>query len=353
MKETLAAASPRSQNLAESSATTKPFVSVVIPCYNEERFILRVLKTLAGQYDWSRYEILVIDGGSTDQTRSVVEDFGRNHPSLSLRLVSNPERHIPTALNVGIGAARGEIIVRMDAHSLPSSNYVQECVAELSKGDVAIVGMPWRIRPGSDSHMALTIASAVSHPFGAGDAKYRLAASGRKLVDTVPFGAFRKALWEELGGFNEKLLANEDYDFNYRVRRKGGQILLNPAAHSDYFARSTLAALARQYWRYGLWKAQMLKLHPSSVRVRQIIPPLFVLSILILPLLGLVWSPFWWILAAVLGGYLVIALIFSMQIALRHKNLKLLLSLPLVFFTIHFCWGASLILRFLPSERNS
>jgi cellulose synthase/poly-beta-1,6-N-acetylglucosamine synthase-like glycosyltransferase len=342
MKETTAAASP-------CPPTTKPFVSVVIPCYNEERFILRVLDALANQYDWSCYEILVIDGGSTDQTRLVVEDFGSNHPSLSVHLVSNPKRHIPAALNIGIQAARGDIIVRMDAHSLPSSNYVHECVVELSKGEVAIVGMPWRIQPGSDSHMAKAIAAAVSHAFGAGDAKYRLAASGRQLVDTVPFGAFRKALWEEVGGFDENLLTNEDYDFNYRVRRNGGQILLNPSAHSDYFARATLGAVARQYARYGLWKAQMLKRHPSSIKIRQIIPPLFVLSILMLPLLGLMWAPFWWVLIAVLGGYLAIALVFSMQIAVQQKNLKLLLSLPLVFLTIHLCWGASLILGMLRS----
>jgi len=326
-----------------SSVKQSPFVSVVIPCYNEEKFILRVLKTLTSQYDSSRYEIFIVDGGSSDNTRDIVEDFVRNHPTLSVRLLANPKRDIPAALNIGIAAARGDIIVRMDAHSLPSHNYVRECVSELEAGEAAIVGMPWHIKPGADSHIGSAIALAVSSSFGAGDARYRLATNSRRFVDTVPFGAFKKRLWEELGGFNESLLTNEDYDFNYRARRSGGQIVLSPRAYTDYFARPTLWGLAGQYCRYGMWKARMLKLNPSSIKIRQIIPPLFVVTIVGLLALGVLSTAFWWLLLIVISFYLLTALFFASRIAVREKRLMLILSLPLVFLVIHVCWGASLI----------
>jgi len=247
---------------------TDPQISIIIPCYNEERFIAGALNQLVKQSCDALFEIVVVDGASTDDTRRVIEDFAAKNSGVPLRVIDNPARNIPTALNLGIRAARGDLIVRMDAHSAPSSNYVSRCTELLRAQRAAIVGMPWHIKPGADSLMARAIAAAVSHPLGAGDAKYRLPGTTSQFVDTVPFGAFHKSLWEQLGGFNEQLLTNEDYDFNYRVRKQGGTILLDNEAHSDYFARPRLSDLARQYFRYGVWKARMVKLHPSSIKPR-------------------------------------------------------------------------------------
>lgn len=264
-----------------------PPVSVVIPCYNEERFIGKVLENLAGQYEAERYEIVVVDGMSTDRTRRVVAEFMDRHPEVQIRILDNPARNIPTGLNIAIREARHEIIIRMDAHSVPSQNYVSRCVEALSRPEgVAVVGMPWRIAASAGTIAARAIVPAVSHPFGIGDAKYRLASSSAEFVDTVPFGAFRKTLWQELGGFNEELLANEDYDFHYRVRLRGGRVLLDPSGHSVYFARPTFRELAAQYFRYGRWKAQMVKLHPRSIKPRQLVAPLFVIALALLSILG-------------------------------------------------------------------
>jgi len=218
-----------------------PFVSIVIPCFNEERFIFKVLENLAGQYQPGRSEIIVVDGRSTDGTRERVAEFKRAYPNLPVRLVDNPARNIPAGVNLGIEEARGDVIVRMDAHSLPSANYVRRCVEQLGGGaagegeeEVAVVGMPWRIQPGAETRAARAIALAVAHPFGIGDAKYRMperAGAAAEFVDTVPFGVFRKSLWREVGGFNERLLANEDYDFHYRIRERGGRILLDTSGH--------------------------------------------------------------------------------------------------------------------------
>src|SRR5690349_8046074 len=322
-------------------------VSVVIPCYNEERFIGNALDQLARQFDSDRYEIIVVDGLSDDNSRAVVEDFRRRRPEVSVSLVENPARHIPTALNLGVAAAKGSVIARMDAHAAPSEGYIRRCVEVLQTRDAGVVGMPCKVRAGSDTVVARTIAAAVSHPFGIGDAKYRLGAEGplQESVDTVAFACFTKLLWEQLGGFDESLLTNEDYDFNYRVRASGRDVILDRSGHCDYFARTSFKGLASQYIRYGGWKARMLRLHPRSAKLRHLVAPCFVLSILLLGLMGILWPPGFLVLAAELGLYLLIALACSFKIAWDNRGgIGMLGLLPIAFLTIHVSWGASFLI---------
>jgi glycosyltransferase involved in cell wall biosynthesis len=335
---------------------SQDFVSVVIPCYNEERFILKALQQLVNQYDRDRYEILVVDGLSSDRTRGLIEGFQRDNPEVSVRIVDNPARNIPTALNLGIAASRGDIIARMDAHAVPSTGYIRRCVEVLSETDAAIVGAPCRVQPGAPTLMARAIAFAVSHPLGIGDAKYRLGKAGplQEPVDTVAFASFRRSVWDDLGGFNERLLANEDYDFNYRIRQSGRKVILDRREHCDYFARTTLRALATQYCRYGSWKAEMVRLNPSSIRLRHLAAPLFVLSLALLAALGFVWQTAWWILLAEVGMYLLAGFAAGTQAMLRTKSSPLIVPLmPLVFATIQLTWGVSFLIRLsgLPVNR--
>jgi succinoglycan biosynthesis protein ExoA len=330
-----------------------PFVSVVIPCFNEERFIGKVLENLVSQYEAGRLEIVVVDGMSTDRTREVVSQFIEERPELNVRLVDNPARNIPTALNVGIEHARGDIIVRMDAHSIPSANYVRRSVELLNNGDAAVVGMPWRIQPGRNTLTARAIALAVSHPFGIGDAKYRQQnLAGAQVVDTVPFGVFRKELWREAGRFNENLLSNEDYDFHYRVRQMGGRILLDAEGHSTYFARGTLKELAVQYFRYGKWKAQMIKLHPASLKLRQTVAPLFVASLIFLALLSIWWKLALVPLLAIIMLYTLLASLVAFKLSAKAGDFKLALVIPLAFFIIHVVWGGGFLLGLTHSPRR-
>jgi cellulose synthase/poly-beta-1,6-N-acetylglucosamine synthase-like glycosyltransferase len=318
-----------------------PFVSIVIPCFNEERFIAEVLERLAAQYDAGCCEIIVVDGHSTDSTRAVVAKCAARLAVSNIRVIDNPARHIPVALNLGIAAARGEIIARMDAHAVPSENYLRHCVDLLGDDQNMIVGTPCRIRAAAETATARAVAIVVAHPFGIGDAQYRIAhAGGAREVDTVPFGVFRKSLWQRLGGFDETLLANEDYDFNYRVRRDGGRVVLDTDAHTVYFARATFAALAQQYFRYGHWKAQMLRLHPRSMRVRHAVAPAFVASLVCASLVGFAWRPAWWLLLLALGAYLVPALAFAVALARRAKDVKLVAPIGAAFFVVHCAWGA-------------
>jgi len=334
--------------VTSSKLPVRASVSVVIPCYNEERFIGKALENLADQYQPEDYEIVVVDGMSDDHTREVVAEFQRSHPELAIRLVDNPARQIPHALNLGVAAAGGEIIARMDAHAAPSPGYIRRCVEVLNKGKAAVVGMPCRVRPSEDTVTAQAIAIAVSHPFGIGDAKYRLGVDAdhggatQEFVDTVAFACFRKTLWFDLGGFDEGLLTNEDYDFNYRVRSGGDKVLLDRSERCDYFARPTLAKDASQYRRYGAWKARMIRQHPRSVKWRHLVAPAFVASIVFLTTIGFSRAIAWQILALELATYLTAAAGFAYHATRREgERFPVMLMMPLVFFTIHFSWGAS------------
>ncbi len=329
-------------------------VSVIIPCYNEARFIGKTLNNLASQYPPESYEIIVVDSMSEDATRDVVREFQASHPELSIKLIQNPERNIPKALNLGIDAARGEIIARMDAHAVPSSGYIRRCVEVLGRGEAEVVGMPCVVQPGSNSVTAHAIALAVSHPFGIGDARYRLGStrSTQEIVDTVPFACFRKSLWSRLGGYNESLLTNEDYDFNYRARTQGDRVVLDRSEHCDYFARSTFSKLIAQYRRYGAWKARMIRQHPRSIRIRHAIAPLFVTSILLLTLLG-IWNTLGWLLLAVeLALYFLTATAFAARAVHKAKaDPGVMFVMPLVFFAIHLSWGGSFLLGLVRQPR--
>lgn len=297
-------------------------------------------------------EIVVADGMSTDATRQVIADFSAAHPRLAIRIVDNPRRAIPAGLNVAIRAAVGEVIVRLDAHSIPNPEYVALCVEALKAGRGDNVGGVWDILPGASTWMAESIALAAAHPIGVGDAQYRVGKSARQ-VDTVPFGAFRRSLIEKIGAFNEYLLTNEDYEFNVRIRQAGGRVWLDPRICSVYFARATLRALAAQYWRYGFWKARMLRLYPQTIRWRQLLPPAFVLGLVLLLVLGWVIPGMWYLLAITLGIYLAVLLAAGAQLAIRRRRKNLAIGVPLAIATMHFAWGASFLVGISSRIKNA
>ena len=324
-----------------------PTVSVIVPCYNEDRFIRKTLENLVTQYPSQVYEIIVVDGMSDDATRDVVEQFQNSHPDSSIKLVLNADRSIPRSLNLGIEHATGEVIARMDAHAIPSTGYIRRCVEVLSNGEAEVVGMPCVVQPGAGTVTARAIALAVSHPFGIGDARYRLTGDRdrQEAVDTVAFACFRKSLWKQLGGYDETLLTNEDYDFNYRARLQGDRVILDRSEHCNYFARESVSKLSAQYRRYGKWKARMVRLHPRSIRIRHLVAPCFVSSIILLSALGLWKTEAWFVLAAELVAYLVLATGFAVHATSKaRETTSVLLVLPVIFLVTHLSWGASFLL---------
>jgi hypothetical protein len=236
----------------------------------------------------------------------------------------------------------------MDSHSRPAADYIRRVLLALDETDAAVVGGVWQISPGAPGPVAEAIASAVAHPMGAGDAAYRLSASRqheRRRVDTVPFGGFRRSHWRQVGGYNEQLLVNEDYEFNYRTRQAGGSVARS-SVRCEYFARPSLAALARQYFRYGWWKGRMLRQHPRSIRIRQAVPAFFLPVWLLLGVLAAlvpILRPF---VIALLAAY--VALIAAaIHAAAGEKRWRLVIPIAAAFFTIHSAWSAGISSFFL------
>ncbi len=314
-------------------------VSVIVPCYNEENTIQLLLKAILEQ-DFPRVdmEVVIADALSQDKTREKIMEFSKAHPQLAVKIVDNPQRTIPAAVNAAADAAQGEYLVRLDAHSMPYPGYISTCIRDLEEKKGENVGGVWEIKPGADTCMAKAIAAAAAHPLGVGDARYRYSNQTGE-VDTVPFGSFRRDLFFSVGKFDETLLSNEDYEFNARIRQNGGKVWFDPSIRCVYFARKNLKELAKQYWRYGYWKLQMLKRYPKTIRWRQALPPLFVL----VNILGILFSPFNDYIAysylSILGIYLLILFSAGISGAVKKKEPALILGFPAATITMHFAWG--------------
>ena len=329
-----------------------PKVSVIIPCYNEEKTIGLLLDAIFCQsFLRTELEVVIADGLSTDHTRQVIADFQRSHAEMAILVVDNSHKTIPSALNSAIRACRGETIVRLDAHSVPALDYVVRCVAALDSGMGENVGGVWQIEPGGKGWIASSIAAAAAHPLGVGDALYRFASRAGR-VDTVPFGAFRRSLIDKVGYYDETLLANEDYEFNTRVRQAGGIVWLDPAIRSVYFARPNLEALARQYFRYGFWKYRMLKRYPATLRWRQGLPPVFLLSLIVLVLLSIFWPPARVGLVVEAGLYIFILLLAGLRLAQQRKDARFIVGIPLSIAAMHLSWGGGFLVSVVESLLN-
>ena len=326
---------------------TKPTISIVIPCYNEERTITSLLDAIYSQnIDLNSIEVIIADGLSTDKTRGLIEEFVLTHPNLEVIVIDNENRVIPYGLNKAIRSARGEIIIRMDAHAIPAKDYAAKSVAELREGKGDNVGGVIDILPGGNGAIAKAIAIATAHPLGVGDAMYRWATKAGT-ADTVAFGCFFKSTIEKVGYFNETLKANEDYEFNVRLRKLGFKIWIDPGIRAVYYSRATLRSLSRQYFLYGFWKVKMLRMFPKTIRWRQALPPLFVLGNLMILLLSVFWFPAIWFFIAVILVYLLILTIGSVKPALKQKNCALVVGIPLAIATMHFSWGSGFLVSLL------
>jgi glycosyltransferase involved in cell wall biosynthesis len=318
-------------------------VSIIVPCRNEEKTIRQMLESIISQtYPKEKLELILSDAQSTDKTLEVVRQFQSEHADLRLTLVENTRNSIPAGLNQAIRQARGDILIRLDAHSVPIPEYVQRCVEAHQKEKGDNIGGVWDIRPGTGTWIAEAIAGAAAHPLGAGDALYRLNAR-EGAVDTVPFGSFKRSLIDRVGYFDETLLTNEDYEFNVRVREAGGVVWLDPTIRSIYFARGTFGDLASQYWRYGYWKFRMLRRYPHTLRLRQALPPMFVAALLVLSVLSLWFVPAVLLLGLQILVYFLVLAGAGIVSAIKKNKIHLSLGMPLAMMVMHFSWGTGFL----------
>jgi succinoglycan biosynthesis protein ExoA len=324
------------------SSSELPLVTVIIPIRNEAAFIERSLgAVLSQEYPADRLEVLVIDGASDDGTRTIVQrmldkDPLRGTGHLGARLLDNPARIVSPALNIGLTEARGELIVRVDGHTILASDYVARCVqVQAETGADCVGGLMCAV---GETPFGESVALATAHPFGVGDSRFHYATEAQD-VDTVYMGAWPRHVFQDVGPFDEELVRNQDDEFNYRLRVAGGRIWLDPRIHSTYYARPTWRSLWRQHFQYGFWKVRVFLKVPGSAHLRHWIPPLFALAVvggllaaLIVPALRPVY----------LGGlacYLLVSLAVSCSIAAR-AGWQHLPRLPLAFAVLHLAYGS-------------
>jgi glycosyltransferase involved in cell wall biosynthesis len=316
-----------------------PFVSVVMPIRNESAFIGRSLTAvLAQDYPAERFEVIVADGCSTDGTRETVVAMARQDDRV--RVLENSGRIVATGLNQALEMAKGDIIVRVDGHCEIAGDYVRRCVAHLADGDADGVGGP--LETIGETPVAQAIAAAMSSRFGVGDSAFRTTATRSVRVDTIAFPAYTRRIVERAGPFDVELVRNQDDEYNYRLRKLGGRLLLAPDVRSRYYSRSSLRSLCRQYFQYGYWKVRVLQKHPRQMRRRQFIPPMFVAALtgsaVAAPWLGT--GPVFVLIA---GMYLAANAAASVTTAVRIRSTAALPYLPLTFGILHLSYGCGFL----------
>lgn len=278
-----------------------PYVTVIMPIKNEAEFIRRSLgAVLAQDYPPDWMEVFVVDGMSTDRTYEIVKQVVAESNRERIQLLENEGGIVPVGMNLAIGKAKGEVIIRVDGHTIIAPDYVRQCVLALRRTGADNVG--GRMNAVGATIFGRVVALATSSPFGVGGARFHYS-NQEEWTDTAYMGAWHRGVFEEIGLFDEELVRNQDDEFSYRLRSAGGKILLSPRINSEYTVRGTPWSLLKQYFQYGFWKVLVLQKHALQMRSRQFVPPAFVLALTLSfgsALLG--WD--WWPLALVVGIYL-------------------------------------------------
>lgn len=323
------------------TAPETPLVSLVVPCRNEERHIGACLDSLLENgYPIDRMEILVVDGSSDDGTRPLVAAAAWRHSCV--RLLENPRRITPAALNIGLAQARGSVVMLIGAHSTYPRGYIRALVDELAASGADGVGGTCTTCPGADTSLASAIAIALAHPFGVGNSWFRIGTREPRWVDTVPFGCYRRDVFDRIGGFDEELVRNQDDEFNLRLLRRGGRLLLVPTVTSQYHARASLGQLARMYYQYGLYKPLVIRKVGAVMTVRQVVPAAFVAA-LGGSLLAAAVLPQARLLAAAIALLYVAAAAGAALGALPRHGIRAALALLAVFPVLHISYGAGFL----------
>jgi glycosyltransferase involved in cell wall biosynthesis len=311
-------------------------VSIICPVYNEDKHIGKCLDSILNQSFSGETEIILIDGNSSDNTRQIIQSFIKKYSNIVL--LDNPARFTPVSLNIGIKRAVGEFVIRIDAHSSYPSNYVDTLISSFIRLNADNVGCVIKTKPANDSIKCKAIAYVLGHPFGVGNSYFRIGTSQVLRVDTVPFGIFKRSLFNRIGLFDEELLVNQDDEFNFRIIKNGGDIYLLPDIFVDYIARDSIYKTIRMFYQYGLYKPLVNSKIGSTTTIRQIFPLLFLLGICLGPFIGMFYSKIFFLYYFILFLYSFCAIYFSINSVNKIKE-QVVLYMPLVFFMVHMSYG--------------
>lgn len=328
-------------------------VAIVIPTLNEEKFIARCLESIIQQtYPFDKMDVMVVDGGSKDRTREIVQRISHDYPNI--RLVDNPGRIQSIAFNIGVKASSAPYVVRLDAHATYNKVYIEKCLEIFSvKAHVlgcspellGNVGGVWNICPQHSGVIAETSAILNQVEFGIGGAAFRVGAKAG-FVDTVPFGCFPRRVIEEIGGMREDLARGEDNEYNSRIHKAGYKVYLNPEVVCTYFSRDTIRANMKQMYANGVSIGKLLYIDRASVGLRHLVPLAFVLSLVGSLILGCIYKPMFLLFALIIGLYALAAIAATVSACMKF-GWKYCLSLPLMFFLVHVSYGWGTIIGIL------
>lgn len=312
-------------------------VAIIIPTLNEEKFLSRCLESVIAQsYPFEEMDVMVVDGGSKDNTKKIVDDYHQRYNNI--RLIENPGKIQSIAFNIGVKNSSAPYIVRLDAHALYKPYYIEGCVKGLKDNPKrGNVGGQWDIQPQNDSLWATTNAILNYSKFGIGGATYRIGAEAGN-VDTVPFGAFPRKMIEEIGGMRDDLPRGEDNEFNSRIKKAGYDIYFDPQIECIYYARPTLRASCKQMFANGESIGHLFYVDRDSIGIRHLVPLLFVLGIIVGGLCSIFFNPFFYALLAGLSLYCVCDLIASV-FATKGHGWKFFFPLFIIFFCVHVSYG--------------
>lgn len=299
----------------------KLIVSAIVPCRNEEKYIAKCLDSIVGQdFPKENLEVFVVDGASEDKSREIIKRYANNYHFI--RLIDNPKLITPSGMNIGIKNSKGDIIIKMDAHSVYKKDYISKCVERLRESKADNVGGVLKTIPSNDTLTVKAIAIVLSHFFGAGGSYFRTGVKHPIEVDTVAFGCYWRKTIEEIGLYDERMAKIEDLELNYRLRKRGGKIILFPDIQAFYYPSSEgFKDFFIHNFGDGFWSTYSLR-YGFRTSLRHYIPLIFVLTlpISILP-------------------YLLLSLLFSLQIAFMEKDLRLFFVMPFAFAARHFGYG--------------
>ena len=325
--------------MKEAEATIE--VSVIIPVYNEEKYIESCIGSLINQtYPREKMEWIVIDGNSTDATVKLIEQYTDEYP---LRIITNPKRKTPISLNIGIKSSRGKYIVRFDAHATFLNDYIERCIYYLENTDADNVG--GFVETKAEGFIGNAIAKMLSSSFGVGASSFRTGTDAG-YVDTVPFGAFRREVFETVGLFDEELLRSEDNDINARIRQHGGKVYLADDITSTYYCRDSIKGVLKQGIQNGNALFRTIRRNPKAMSLRHFVPFLFLMSLIILPLLSIWLLGVRWLLVSEMVLYGCIDLAFS----IKKENRRYVSILIWLYPAFHICYGAGSLLGLVGVE---
>ncbi|MAX80976.1 MAG: hypothetical protein CL843_12490 [Crocinitomicaceae bacterium] len=321
-------------------------VSIIIPCRNEQPYIAKALDSVLNQDYVGDLEIIVADGMSDDGTRVILDEYAAKYPQI--HWVDNPEGVVPYALNRCIAKSKGDIIIRLDAHSIYPQDYISELTKYLSSLNADNVGGVWITKPANNSAEAIAIALATSHPLGVGNSEFRLENDTIKEVDTVPYGCYKREVFDKIGLFDTDLVRNQDDELNARLKKHGGKIFMIPSVKISYFARPNFKKMRKMFYHYGLYKPLVNVKIGAPTTIRQFIPPAFTLAQLLWLILALLGNFVWATVAFVLiwAPYLGIISLVSAKISGKEKTPGLFMKLVQTFPQIHLSYGWGYLLGF-------